>query len=767
MKRIQQFKHKGLEPDHGKDEDLEDLFEENINKVDECSLGIDLELLWSTELGAGVYSTPLITDLDNDGTPEIIIHTLSRFVEVLEATNGEKSPGWPFIFSENLFHSSPILFDQSSSHSRLFISSTYDGQILFFDKNGRRKKDYYIQLPPLILHKHWYEKDINNETELGEITPSYFYRMVPISDDDTDDYLDLTLDSISNDSDEENDYEFDEDRSHEKNNDKNKDEKTQGQEQELYEKDDFEKPQYFDSPFEQPRQRQQERITEEAKEAMKILGHFGEYSDLEFQFSSKIENSFSKNREQYINDQMGKIKEELTQSYLFVDPHILSTPVITPSNELVLSVSYYFDTYKQNEPEYRDLELTNYVAGGIIVYDLNVKQIKWIRHLDLSTQESENQAFVYPSPTVVDLDGDGKLDIIIGTSLGNIYALDMDGDLKPGFPIEMGEIQAQIACVDLTGDGNLEIIATSVISNIRVFDNLGKELWSKEIIGFCSQTPTIGDVNGDGKLDIVITTESGYIYVFNRGGEILDGFPIRITNKITAPILIIKLLPQNFKHSHLVFVSWDGMLHILDPIKGCETKTDIGEMSYSMVLADDFVGNNKIQLLVTTMGGHCYAFDTNTPYNPLRSWSSQVQSINGFVQREASQGVIFLPNTRKENSISGRKFQVQFQIIDFQNQLEVDYEYNVKIFIDSVLVFQNVYKNTGTYSVILNTPKQIKSSLLRIEMFNKNLLKFEDSFLIHTHQDFFTKLRFSLFIPFFLMSIVIIFTREKKTPLPR
>lgn len=56
-------------------------------------------------------------------------------------------------------------------------------------------------------------------------------------------------------------------------------------------------------------------------------------------------------------------------------------------------------------------------------------QLKWIQHLDLTTDATQFRAYIYASPTVIDLDGDGRLEIIVGTSVGFIYCLNADGKL--------------------------------------------------------------------------------------------------------------------------------------------------------------------------------------------------------------------------------------------------------------------------------------------------------------------------------------------------
>ena len=52
-----------------------------------------------------------------------------------------------------------------------------------------------------------------------------------------------------------------------------------------------------------------------------------------------------------------------------------------------------------------------------------------------------HRAYAYSTPTLVDLDHDGKLEILIGTSVGLVYALDHTGKVLQGWPVQMGEVQ--------------------------------------------------------------------------------------------------------------------------------------------------------------------------------------------------------------------------------------------------------------------------------------------------------------------------------------
>jgi hypothetical protein len=85
--------------------------------------------------------------------------------------------------------------------------------------------------------------------------------------------------------------------------------------------------------------------------------------------------------------------------------------------------------------------------------------------LDLTTDSHSYAAYVYASPTVVDLNGDGALDILLGTAAGYIHRINSKGELSRGvFPLIMDSIAAQIVAEDLNGDGKLGIDSSELPS---------------------------------------------------------------------------------------------------------------------------------------------------------------------------------------------------------------------------------------------------------------------------------------------------------------
>jgi hypothetical protein len=71
-----------------------------------------------------------------------------------------------------------------------------------------------------------------------------------------------------------------------------------------------------------------------------------------------------------------------------------------------------------------DFEPSNYIAGGVACWNIRDEEWSWLVHLDLTTDKTKFKALIHSAPTVADLDGDGRSEVIVGTSLGLLYVLD-------------------------------------------------------------------------------------------------------------------------------------------------------------------------------------------------------------------------------------------------------------------------------------------------------------------------------------------------------
>jgi len=108
--------------------------------------------------------------------------------------------------------------------------------------------------------------------------------------------------------------------------------------------------------------------------------------------------------------------------------------------------------------------------------------------LDMTTDRAEFRAYLVSSPTLFDLDGDGSLDIIVGNSVGFIYAMDNTGKIKENFPLTMDEIHTQILVGDFQNNGEDSNFSTPWTFSDHMFPFqeipfwlrlIGEEMWSR------------------------------------------------------------------------------------------------------------------------------------------------------------------------------------------------------------------------------------------------------------------------------------------------
>eukprot|EP01012_Entosiphon_sulcatum_P025518 TRINITY_DN3084_c0_g1_i1.p1 TRINITY_DN3084_c0_g1~~TRINITY_DN3084_c0_g1_i1.p1 ORF type:complete len:983 (-),score=210.38 TRINITY_DN3084_c0_g1_i1:28-2955(-) len=467
-------------------------------------------------------------------------------------------------------------------------------------------------------------------------------------------------------------------------------------------------------------------------------------------------------------------------NHVWVDAHVLATPVIIDldmdsNDDVIVAVSYYYDQ-DQSSPAAKvtqlapDVDPNNYVAGGIVVMDIASGELKWSRQLDLTTNKVKFRAFVYSSPTVVDLDGDGKLEIIQSTSQGFIYVFNHNGELRRGFPKFMAEIQGQVGVADVDGDGQVDLCAVDFRSNIACFDKDGNDIWDRQISGVSAQAVSFGDVNGDGELDVVIGTSTGHVWAL-RGpsGEVLPHFPVRTGGAIYAPALLINLnnteaVPVPHQNGlHIVVPSHDGHIYIIDGRAGCVDKVDIGENSYAMVLADDITNDGFMDLIAATMNGNVYVLSTNTVFHPLKTWASQTQGLNGFTAKEGYMGVMISAPSRVHRDVVGDHFKILFEIVDRRAPQRRDTHhqmYHVKITVGrSITILSKTYYRPGRYVQVVRAPQERMQTTLYITMSNEFHQVFEDSMPISFNMHFYNTIKWLVILPFAAITIVLMLNK--------
>ncbi|MEM2637127.1 MAG: PQQ-binding-like beta-propeller repeat protein [Candidatus Korarchaeota archaeon] len=127
---------------------------------------------------------------------------------------------------------------------------------------------------------------------------------------------------------------------------------------------------------------------------------------------------------------------------------------------------------------------------------------------------------IQTSAAVGDINNDGKLEVVIGSHDGKLYAFNASGTVMWTFSITSNYyIRSSPALVDIDEDGNIEIIFGGEDSFLYVLDGrTGVQKWRRSVGPFwVRSSPAIADLDKDGKLDIIV----GYMLQGpDRGGLI-------------------------------------------------------------------------------------------------------------------------------------------------------------------------------------------------------------------------------------------------------
>ncbi len=273
-----------------------------------------------------------------------------------------------------------------------------------------------------------------------------------------------------------------------------------------------------------------------------------------------------------------------------------------------------------------------YVGGGTYFEQMPGWPVYAFDELGASSNRPDGRPDGFTStPSLGDIDGDGDLEIVIGGMDRRLHAFHHDGTYVLGWPLDnkyriYRESRSTAALADLDGDGILDIYIGSNNYKIPACANpylfYGVKADSTPLLGFPIETtqniessPAIGDINGDGSPDIIFGTgdynescgqpggqksDGKKVYAVDRFGQPLPGWPVRTNANMPNSPALGDLdndgMPEVVMHTLDTLYAWhgDGSL-----VQGFPVNGEYHYRFNSPVLAD-VDGDSEVEIILSS-----------------------------------------------------------------------------------------------------------------------------------------------------------------------
>lgn len=134
---------------------------------------------------------------------------------------------------------------------------------------------------------------------------------------------------------------------------------------------------------------------------------------------------------------------------------------------------------------------------------------------------------------LVDITGDGMLEVIVGSTNNMVYVWDYQGNAVTGWPITLsGMVQGKVAVGDIDNNGDQEIIIATRAGYVHAYNHDGTVCtgWPQNangVLGLVS--PALFDLDRNGDLEIIMVQmqsgQPGHVYVWHHDGQVYAGWP--------------------------------------------------------------------------------------------------------------------------------------------------------------------------------------------------------------------------------------------------
>ncbi len=257
-------------------------------------------------------------------------------------------------------------------------------------------------------------------------------------------------------------------------------------------------------------------------------------------------------------------------------------------------------TVSDDAPDVADLELSIRLTANMdtgaayeIVLPVDASMDLFQNNFPIAITKS-----IVSGNAAVDLDGDGMLEIIVGSTDNLLHAYTVNGTELAGFPFATGDdITGSPAIGDIDNDGDLEIVVSSRDKNLYVIQHDGSGASILEAASYLLGTPALDDLDGDGDLEIVVGGFGYDVIAVHHDGSSLPGFPVILDGeRMSCGVSIADIDGDGSKD--ILVGTWGDYVHAFDlsgnSLTGFPVLLGDNVVSPSVVADMDLDGNPEI-----------------------------------------------------------------------------------------------------------------------------------------------------------------------------
>jgi hypothetical protein len=229
------------------------------------------------------------------------------------------------------------------------------------------------------------------------------------------------------------------------------------------------------------------------------------------------------------------------------------------------------------------------------------------------------------SPAIGDIDGDKRDEVIIGSDDGNIYALNGDGTAVPGWPVSTGgAVRSTAAVADIDGDMRDDVIVGSSDGKVYALSGNGSPIigWPVRVGGGVESSPAVADVDGDDLPEVAVGADDGNVYLIDNDGKIVPGWPVETRYYVRSSPAIGDI--DNDGSLEIIVGSDDFNVYAWNAngtlVAGWPVATEYKISVASPALAD-LDGDKKLDVVVGSGDTILYAWDGRG--SPVSGWPVQ------------------------------------------------------------------------------------------------------------------------------------------------